>query len=167
MSTHDVRRLRTVVTPERLFGGLLLLGVVVLVLDLFRRVITGELSMDALSTFLWRGLVDGLIIGLAAIGLSMTYSILRFANFSHGDLVTTGAFTGWTAAYVIGGIGVAELSSRLLLRADGGASPGVMNMQILAEPLAIIAGLVFAGLATIAVALVIDRLVYRRMRKAG
>ncbi len=167
MGTRDARGLRTAVTPERLFGGVLLLGVVILVLDLFRRVATGDLSADALSSFLWRGLVDGLIIGLAAIGLSMTYSILRFANFSHGDLVTTGAFTGWTVAYIIGGIGVADLSSRLLLRADGGASPGEMNMHILAEPIAIVSGLVFAAVATILVALAIDNLVYRRMRNAG
>lgn len=38
------------------------------------------------------GLVTGCIIALAAIGLSMTYKILGFANFAHGDLFALGAY---------------------------------------------------------------------------
>lgn len=167
MSDVTVKRILSDLTPEQLFGGLLLGGCVVLLLDLVRRLATGDLAVGTLTTFLWRGIVDGLIIGLAAIGLSMTYSILRFANFSHGDLVTTGAFTGWTVAYLIGGAGVAELGSRLLLRADGRAQPGELGMDVLAEPIAIVLGLVVAAVATVLVALAIDRLVYRPMRDAG
>jgi branched-chain amino acid transport system permease protein len=167
MSIVDSRRFGVVLTPERVFGGLLLLLFAGLFFDLVRRLVVGDLAVGTFTTFLWNGLVDGLIIGLAAIGLSMTYSILRFANFSHGDLVTTGAFSGWTAAYLVGGVGIAELSSRLLLRADGGAAPGEMNMQILAEPIAIVVGLLTAAVVTILVALSIDKLVYRRMREAG
>ena len=41
-------------------------------------------------------LADGLILGstiaLGAIGLTMTYSLLRFANFAHGEFVTWGAY---------------------------------------------------------------------------
>ncbi|WP_331233701.1 branched-chain amino acid ABC transporter permease [Natronorarus salvus] len=167
MSIVDSRRLGATLSPERLFGGLLLLVFVALFVDLLRRLVVGELAIGTFTTFLWNGIVDGLIIGLAAIGLSMTYSILRFANFSHGDLVTTGAFSGWTAAYLVGGVGIAELSSRLLLRADGGAAPGDMNMQILAEPIAIVVGLLTAAVVTVLVALSIDKLIYRRMRQAG
>jgi branched-chain amino acid transport system permease protein len=154
-------------TVQELVGAVLLLGVVVFALDLVRLVATGALSVDSLLGYLWSGIVDSLYIGLAAIGLSMTYSILRFANFSHGDLITTGAFSGWTVAYVVGGIGVADLSSRILLRAGGGAQPGDMGMDVLAAPIAIVIGLVTAAIVTILVALAIDRLVYRRLRDEG
>lgn len=153
-------------TLEDLFG-LALLGVIgLLILDLLRLVVTGELPVGRLAGLLWNGVVDSLYIGLAAIGLSMTYSILRFANFAHGDLLTTGAFGGWTVAYLIGGIGVADLGSRLLLDADGGAQAGDLGMDILASPLAIILGLIAAAVFTIGVSLAIDRLVYKRLRKA-
>lgn len=38
------------------------------------------------------GIVLGSIIALGAIGVSLTFGILRFANFSHGDLMTLGAY---------------------------------------------------------------------------
>jgi len=38
------------------------------------------------------GIVLGSIIALGAIGLTLVYGILRFANFAHGDLMTAGAF---------------------------------------------------------------------------
>jgi len=38
------------------------------------------------------GIVFGSIISLGAIGLSLVFGIIRFANFAHGDLMTTGAY---------------------------------------------------------------------------
>ncbi|MGF1523115.1 MAG: branched-chain amino acid ABC transporter permease [Leptolyngbyaceae cyanobacterium] len=38
------------------------------------------------------GLVLGCILSLGAIGVSLTFGILRFANFAHGDLMTIGAY---------------------------------------------------------------------------
>jgi branched-chain amino acid transport system permease protein len=38
------------------------------------------------------GVILGATIGLGAIGLTLTYSILRFANFTHGDFMTWGAY---------------------------------------------------------------------------
>lgn len=153
-------------SPQELFGLALAGGVVVLVADLVRLVVVGELAFDRLLSLLWNGLVDSLYIGLAAIGLSMTYSILRFANFSHGDLLTVGAFSGWTVAYLLGGIGAAGFGSRLLLNADGSTSAGALGMSIVASPLAILLGLLAAAGLTILVALAIDRLVYKRLRRA-
>ena len=49
------------------------------------------------------GLIIGSVISLGAIGLSLTLSIVRFANFSHGELLAWGAYlallvtTGLTA----------------------------------------------------------------------
>ncbi|MBZ9938319.1 branched-chain amino acid ABC transporter permease [Mesorhizobium sp. BR1-1-16] len=54
--------------------------------------------------FLADGLFAGALIGLGAVGLTLTYSILRFSNFTHGDFISWGAYlalgvvsalTGW------------------------------------------------------------------------
>jgi neutral amino acid transport system permease protein len=38
------------------------------------------------------GIAVGSIIAMAAVGLTLTYGILRLANFAHGDLMTLGAY---------------------------------------------------------------------------
>ncbi|MHC1599662.1 MAG: branched-chain amino acid ABC transporter permease [Candidatus Methanospirareceae archaeon] len=48
------------------------------------------------------GLVLGSIIALAAIGLSMVYSILNFANFAHGDFLTLGAYLTFVFSVMLG-----------------------------------------------------------------
>ncbi len=50
------------------------------------------------------GLTVGSIIALAAIGLSLSYGILKFANLSHGDLLTTAAFMGFALERISGNI---------------------------------------------------------------
>ena len=166
MATTDVRsRLSNLTYPE-LVGVLLGLGVLVLGLDLVRLLATGELELSRFVASLWNAVVDSLYIGLAAIGLSLTYSILRFANFAHGDFFTTGAYAGWTVAWLIGGAGVAGFGTRLLLNADGGTSNAEVGITIAATPIAVIAGLLVAAVVTILVALAIDRLVFKRLRDA-
>ncbi len=39
------------------------------------------------------GIISGGIFALGGIGLSLTYGILKFANFAHGDTMTAGAFS--------------------------------------------------------------------------
>lgn len=46
------------------------------------------------------GVVAGAMVGLGAIGVTLTYSILRFANFAHGELISWGAY----AALVVNGL---------------------------------------------------------------
>ena len=41
------------------------------------------------------GIVLGSILTLGAIGVSMIFSILRFAHFAHGDVMTVGAYCGF------------------------------------------------------------------------
>lgn len=43
------------------------------------------------------GLVVGSTIALGAVGVTLTYSILRFANFAHGELLAWGAYLALTA----------------------------------------------------------------------
>ena len=46
---------------------------------------------------LFNGLAIGSILALAAIGLTLTYGILRLSNFAHGDFMTLGAYFTWLA----------------------------------------------------------------------
>ncbi|MGB9143365.1 MAG: branched-chain amino acid ABC transporter permease, partial [Aestuariivirga sp.] len=43
--------------------------------------------------FLADGLIMGALVGLGAIGVTLTYSILRFANFAHGEFIAWGTYT--------------------------------------------------------------------------
>src|SRR5690625_3875214 len=54
---------------------------------------------DLIQLFYY-ALVYGAVMALGAIGVSLIFGILRFANFSHGDWMTTGAYlalalVGW------------------------------------------------------------------------
>ncbi|MCU0535347.1 MAG: branched-chain amino acid ABC transporter permease [Hydrococcus sp. Prado102] len=46
---------------------------------------------------LFNGLAIGSVIALAAVGLTLTYGILRLSNFAHGDFMTLGAYLCWLA----------------------------------------------------------------------
>lgn len=62
--------------------------------------------MDAqLAQLFVNGLAVGSIIALAAVGLTLTYGILRLANFAHGDFMTLGAYLTFLAN-TVGGINI-------------------------------------------------------------
>ena len=52
--------------------------------------------------FIADGLLAGAMIGLGAIGVSLTYSILRFANFAHGEFIAWGAYAALAISGLIG-----------------------------------------------------------------
>jgi branched-chain amino acid transport system permease protein len=60
------------------------------------------------------GLVLGSIYALGAIGVSMIYSILRFAHFAHGDLMTFGAYVAYAAVIATGWPPLAALPIAIL-----------------------------------------------------
>ncbi|MBB5502008.1 branched-chain amino acid ABC transporter permease [Paraburkholderia sp. MM5384-R2] len=92
---------------------------------------------------------DGVILGstlaLGAIGLTLTYNILRFANFAHGEFLTFGAYFAlmWTAFF---GTGAA-------------LGPVTFGAPFLVA-------IVVAGILTFGLALVLDWLLYRLLRKS-
>jgi neutral amino acid transport system permease protein len=47
------------------------------------------------SQLIFNGIAIGSIIALAAVGLTLTYGILRLSNFAHGDFMTLGAYLTW------------------------------------------------------------------------
>lgn len=137
---------------------------VVLFLDLLRQLAVGALPVSQLIGYLLDGLVVGLVIGLAGVGLSMTYSILNFANFAHGDYLTAGAFAGWSSTYFVAwlfaSIGVTFETAFLL-------NTPRLDITVTTTPLAVVVGIVVAAVFAVVLALVIDRIVYRPMRGRG
>ena len=94
------------------------------------------------------GLMNGALIGLGAIGVTLTYSILGFANFAHGELITFGAYA---AMAIAGGV------STLLVGSDAGLGAlSISPALILAAPLAMA--------LTAGFALALDRLLFARLR---
>jgi len=164
MSTRD--RSGAVLSSVRLnpLAAVFLVVLVFLGVDLGRRLVTGELAVSTFATFLWNGVVFGMAVGLAGIGLAMTYSILQFANFAHGDYITAGAFTGWLATFVVAGIGSISLDS-LVLVADK-VPTGDIGINVFATPLAIAVGLVVASASSAGLTLAFDRIVFKPMRDA-
>ena len=57
--------------------------------------------------FIADGILNASLIALGALGLSMTYNVLRFANFAQGEVLAIGAYFALGAVTVIGaGVGV-------------------------------------------------------------
>lgn len=95
------------------------------------------------------GLISGSMIGLGAIGLTLVYSILRFPNFAHGELITWGAYFAMSVAALLGGL------------AAGATTP--------LGPFSFGWGLIVAGVAamglTAILALVLDAVLFKLFRQ--
>ncbi|MCK5568837.1 MAG: branched-chain amino acid ABC transporter permease, partial [Spirochaetes bacterium] len=97
------------------------------------------------------GIVLGSIISLGAIGLTLAYGILRFANFAHGDLMSAGAYV---ALFFVTGpltwIGIP----------DNTFGPFSFGWRmVIAFP--------FSMLAVGGISILLDRLLYRNLRNKG
>ena len=159
--TYSRGRRFAVARPGSVFLGLV---VAVLLFDLGMGLATGDNSVSGVGSLVWDGLMRGLVIGLAGIGLSMTYSILNFANFAHGDYITAGAFSGWATTYLIAGLGRADVGALLLVGASGSVFGGTLGINVVGTPLAVAAGVVIAGGFAIALTLFVDRTVFKPIR---
>ena len=77
--------------------------------------------MNELIFFLNKVLISGAVIGsiyaMGAIGITLIFSILRFAHFAHGDLMTTGAFITFalTALFPQAGVAIGIPTAFLML----------------------------------------------------
>ncbi|MGI8504267.1 MAG: ABC transporter permease subunit, partial [Hassallia sp.] len=78
-----------------------------------------------LAQLIVNGIAVGSIIALAAVGLTLTYGILRLSNFAHGDFLTLGAYFTW----LLNNLGINIWLSMLL------AGVGTVAVMVLAEKL--------------------------------
>lgn len=78
-----------------------------------------------LAQLIVNGIAVGSIIALAAVGLTLTYGILRLSNFAHGDFLTLGAYL----TLLVNTVGVNIWLSMIL------AAMGTVAMMLLSEKL--------------------------------
>jgi branched-chain amino acid transport system permease protein len=97
------------------------------------------------------GLIAGAMIGLGAVGVTLTYSILRFANFAHGELVAWGAYFAFAVSGALGFV-----SGALAQPID----PFSFGWSL---PLAALAAMAL----TAALALIVDAALFGRLRSRG
>ncbi len=97
------------------------------------------------------GIVLGSIISLGAIGLTLIFGIVRFANFSHGDLMSAGAYVAlFMVTGVLSWIGIPDTTF-------GPLSFGWR--MVIAFPVSM--------LAVAGVAILFDQILYRKLRQKG
>jgi len=97
------------------------------------------------------GLIAGSMIGLGAIGITLTYSILRFANFAHGDMISWAAYFALAVSTALGTL-VPSLSAPI--------GPFSFGWSL---PVGLLASIVLTAL----LALLIDALLFGKLRKLG
>lgn len=73
--------------------------------------------IEFLNFHLFPGLVLGSIYALGAIGITLTFSILRFANFAHGELMTLGAYFTFSLVVITGWHPIAVIPLAMVLTA--------------------------------------------------
>jgi branched-chain amino acid transport system permease protein/neutral amino acid transport system permease protein len=94
------------------------------------------------------GIVLGSIISLGSIGLTLVYGIIRFANFSHGDFLTAGAYVAlFLVTGIMAWIGIPDTNF-------GSLSFGWRMVIAFPISMAVVAG----------VAILLDQILYRRLR---
>lgn len=98
------------------------------------------------------GLVIGSVIALGAIGVTLTYSLLRFANFAHGELLTWGAYLALT---FLG----------FFMAMPGASTAHPIGPFSFGWPL--VAAAILSAVAVAGLALLADWLVFDRLRRRG
>ena len=90
------------------------------------------MSLDVVAQYVMNGAMLGMMYALVAVGFTLFFGVLDIIQFSHGDVVTVGAFAG--------------LAAWTLLTAAGVTSPAVLLLAVVAVAAAATA-LLGAGVA--------------------
>jgi branched-chain amino acid transport system permease protein len=90
------------------------------------------------------------MLGLGAIGVTLTYSILRFANFAHGEFITWGAYI------------TLAIAAAIAMLAGGTSTLGIFSFGW-----PVLAAGVMAAMLTGGLALALDAVLFSRLRQRG
>jgi branched-chain amino acid transport system permease protein/neutral amino acid transport system permease protein len=141
-------------TPARTLRGRLMVrsrgaffGILFLILVLFwvLGLLDGTDLGSLLSLTIW-GIMLGGIIALGAIGLTLVYGVLKFPNFAHGALITIGAYTAFAIMQVL---------------------PQGPALRPFSFGWELIVGLILALPVVAIIALIVDRVLFRPLRRRG
>jgi len=81
------------------------------------------------------GIAVGSIIALAAIGLTLTYGILRLANFAHGDFMTLGAYLTLVMDASLESVGLKNIWLAIALGATLTIAVALLTEKLLWSPM--------------------------------
>lgn len=131
----------TVRNPLRLIGTIFVLYLVVIAVG---NIIAGDYKIDQFARQLIFGLAQGSIYALIALGYTLVYGILMMINFAHGEVFMAGAYIGFFAINAL-------------------QQSGLLETQTL---LALVLTMLTGVLASVTVAVTLERVAYRPLRNA-
>ncbi|HCO02277.1 MAG TPA: branched-chain amino acid ABC transporter permease [Actinobacteria bacterium] len=111
-----------------------------------------EKSFSIWVQFAINGLTVGSLYAMIALGYTLVYGVLQLLNFAHSEVFMIGTFAGLYAIRSLFGITDANHPNGL---------SGVFLLVVL------LAAILLAGLASGGVAMLMERVAYRPLRKAG
>ena len=94
--------------------------------------------MSSIAQYLLNGLMQGTIYGLVAIGFTIFFGVMNVIKFSHGDVLTFGAFGGLVASWLSIAFGLPtwlELGLVILVAVAASAAIGALIARSLVIPL--------------------------------
>lgn len=94
--------------------------------------------MSSIAQYLLNGLMQGTIYGLVAIGFTIFFGVMNVIKFSHGDVLTFGAFGGLVATWLSIALGLPiwlELGLVILVAVAASAAIGALIARSLVLPL--------------------------------
>ena len=97
----------------------------------------------------FNGLTFGAIYALIAMGYTLVYGVLRLINFAHSEVFITGAYA---LVFTLSGLGF------------GGSAPGLSLPALIGD---LVLACVVAMLVSGAIAVILERVAYRPLRRKG
>jgi branched-chain amino acid transport system permease protein len=131
----------TIRNPLRLFGLIFIAFLLVVTLN---NILTGEYRAEQFARNLIFGFAQGSIYALIALGYTLVYGILLMINFAHSEVFMAGAYIGFFAISAM-------------------ENTGLLFTQPL---LALVITLLTGVLASVIVAVTVERIAYRPLRNA-
>jgi branched-chain amino acid transport system permease protein/neutral amino acid transport system permease protein len=122
------------------------LGLLVILIGMWLLGYANGAPVDQLLSLTVWGVMLGGIIALGGVGLTLCYGVLKFPNFAHGALVTIGAYVTLSIIHLL---------------------PQSEPIWLFSFGWELMAGLFVAIFVTALVAVLVDRVVYRRLRRHG
>jgi len=139
-----VRRIRRVSLVDIILLAIRVVVAIGVVIGTYATLSAGKLTWEQWRDLLIFGVAQGSVYALIALGYTLVYGVLLMINFAHGDVFMFGGMTAFFVADALGSSGFLD------------ANP-IVGMAIV---------LVVAMVSSAAVAILLERIAYRPLRRA-
>ncbi len=139
-----MRRIRRVSLVDIILLAIRVIVGIFVVVGTYATLSAGKLSWEQWRDLLIFGVAQGSVYALIALGYTLVYGVLLMINFAHGDVFMFGGMTAFFVADALGSSGFLD------------ANP-IVGMAIV---------LVVAMVSSAAVAVLLERIAYRPLRRA-